>query len=177
VRIWLNDGMTDTDEARYELISRQVGNWTTRQRVWSSPGTEPIELPPMVVSRRMVRGVFLEEVMEAAPGSDQDPFTRVAYLSFNPINRRFEYVTLDSRYPPIMFETSVDDKIEDGRAIILYVTGFTTPSGFGEIPPREWASQRRLLIVQDSDTTLCRQYWTLPQSAPFLAMEYTYKRT
>jgi hypothetical protein len=76
-----------------------------------------------------------------------------------------------------MFETSVDDEIEDGRTIVLHVTGFTTPSRFGEIPPREWASQRRLLMVQGSDTTLCRQYWTLPQSAPFLAMEYTYERT
>jgi len=76
-----------------------------------------------------------------------------------------------------MFGTSVDDKIEDGRAIVLYVSGFTTPSGFGEIPPREWASQRRQLIVQDSDATVCRQYWTLPHSAPFLAMEYTYNRT
>ena len=175
--IWLNDAVADTDEARYELIGRQVGDWSVRQRVWSSPSADPIELPPMVARRRMVRGVFLEEVMEAAPGSGQDPFTRTAYLSFNPINRRFEHVTLDSRYPPVMFETSVDDKIEDSRAIVLYVTGFTTPAGFGEIPPREWASQRRLLMVQDPDTTLCRQYWTLPQSAPFLAMEYTYKRS
>jgi len=177
VWICLNDGMADTDEARYELISRQAGDWSVRQRVWSSPRAEPIELPPMVARRRMLRGVFLEEVMEAAPGSGQDAFTRTAYLSFNPINRRFEHVTLDSRYPPVMFETSVDDELEDSRAIVLYVTGFTTPSGFGEIPPREWASQRRLLMVQDPDTTVCRQYWTLPQSAPFLAMEYTYKRT
>lgn len=125
----------------------------------------------------MVRDVFLEEVMEAAPGSGQEPFTRTAYLSFNPVNRRFEHVTLDSRYPPVMFETSIDDQVQDGKTIVLYVTGFTTPpGGFGEIPPREWASQRRLLTAQDADTSLCRQYWTLPASAPFLAMEYTYKR-
>jgi hypothetical protein len=176
VSIWLDESMAETDEARYEVISRQAGDWSVRQRVWSSPTAEPIELPPMVARRRMVRDVFLEEVMEAAPSSGQAPFTRTAYLSFNPINRRFEHVTLDSRYPPVMFETSVDDKLEDSRTIVLYVTGFTTPSGFGEIPPREWASQRRLLTVQDPDTTVCRQYWTLPQRAPFLAMEYAYER-
>jgi hypothetical protein len=170
--------MGDADEARYEFISGQAGDWSVRQRVWSSAEAEPIELPPMVARRRMVRDVFLEEVMEAAPGSGQDPFTRTAYLSFNPINRRFEHVTLDSRYPPVMFETSVDDQVENGQVIALYVSGFTTPpAGFGDIPPREWASQRRLLIVQDQDTTICRQYWTLPQSAPFLVMEYTYQRT
>lgn len=169
--------MTPTDNGREELIGGQVGDWRVRQRVWSSATAEPIELPPMVARRRMVGDVFLEEVMEAARDSEQEPFTRIAYLSFNPINRRFEHVTLDSRYPPIMFETSVDDTVEDGGAITLYVSGFATPSGFGEIPPRQWASQRRQLIVQGPATTISRQYWTLPYRAPFLAMEYTYTRT
>ncbi len=82
----------------------------------------------MVAERRMVHDVFLEESMQPAAGSGQEPFTRIAYVSFNPVNRRFEHVSLDSRYPPIMFETSVDDQLDRDDTIVLFVSGFTTPA-------------------------------------------------
>jgi hypothetical protein len=168
--------MLEADERRFDWIRQQAGNWGVEQRVWSSPTAESILLPPMVARRRMVADAFLEEVMEPAPGSGQEPFRRTAYLSFNPINRRYEHVTLDSRYRPIMFETSVDDVLEGGHTVSLFVSGFTSPSGFGDIPAGQWVKQRRLLIAEGPAQTITRQFWTFPGAAPYLAMEYVYTR-
>ena len=168
--------MAEIDESITRWLTQQAGTWRVQQRIWSSATAYPVVLPPMVAERRMVHDVFLEESMQPAAGSGQEPFTRIAYVSFNPVNGRFEHVSLDSRYPPIMFETSVDDQLDRDDTIVLFVSGFTTPAGFGEIPAGQWASQRRLLIAESADHTICRQYWTFPWSAPFLAMEYDYTR-
>jgi hypothetical protein len=97
--------MAEIDELITRWLTQQAGTWRVQQRIWSSATAEPVVLPPMVAERRMVHDVFLEESMQPAAGSGQEPFTRIAYVSFNPVNRRFEHVSLDSRYAPIMFET------------------------------------------------------------------------
>jgi hypothetical protein len=159
----------------YDLIRRMVGQWQVNMRIWPADGAEPMVAPPMVATRELVRDAYLQEVMEAALGTDQDPFTRIAYLSFNNARRRYEYLSMDTRAPGMMYETTYGDELEEPGTIALYLDNFTFP-GWGQELTGQLVKQRRLLSVQDDDTTLCRQYWTLPAAAPYLSVEYIYKR-
>jgi hypothetical protein len=160
----------------YELIRQMVGTWQVQMRIWPAAGAEPLVTPPMVATRELVGDAFLQEVMGAAPGTEQDPFTRIAYLSFNNARRRYEFLSMDTRAPGMMFETSFGDELEEPSTIALYLDNFTFP-GWGQELTGQLVKQRRLLSVPDANTTLCRQYWTLPASAPYLSVEYVYTRS
>jgi hypothetical protein len=159
----------------YDLIRRMVGQWRVQMRIWPSAGAEPIVTPPMVATRELVGDAYLQEFMEPAPGTEQDPFRRIAYLSFNNARRRYEYLSMDTRAPGMMFETSYADELEEPDTIAVYLDNFTFP-GWGLELTGQLVKQRRLLRVTDADTTLCRQYWTLPANAPYLSVEYVYSR-
>lgn len=97
------------------LIVQMAGSWSVEQRMWPGAGAEPVRLPAAVARRRVVRGGFLEEFMESAPGAPE-PFTRVAYLQRNAVTRRWEYVSLDSRAPQMMTEKSDVESAAAGEA-------------------------------------------------------------
>lgn len=86
----------------YDLIRSMEGAWRVQQRVWPGAGATPITSGPYDAERRLIGNAFLQETMTVAPGSAEPPFTRTAYLAFNNANRRYEYVSLDTRYPRIM---------------------------------------------------------------------------
>jgi hypothetical protein len=79
------------------LIRDMTGTWSVEQRMWTGPGAGPAVLPSAIARRRLLEGGFLEEVMEKSPRVQGDTFTRIAYLNFNAVTQRFEYISLDSR--------------------------------------------------------------------------------
>lgn len=143
--------------------------------MWPAADTEPVTMPPAVARRRMIQDVYLEEVMEPAPGSDEPPFTRTAFLSFNDLNGRYEYVSLDTRFPPMMFETAFDNTLMNGNTITVYHDAFISP-GFDPATAGQLVKQRRDIIVENQDRVVVRQYWTLPAGEEFLAVESVYTR-
>jgi len=76
--------------SQHALLRQMVGTWNVEQRIWTGPKTEPIKPPPAVARRRLIGDAFIEEVMEAAPGSGQDPFTRIAYFNYTLFGLEFE---------------------------------------------------------------------------------------
>jgi hypothetical protein len=96
----------DPSTAEPPLVRRMEGTWNVEQRMWPGAGADAVALPAAVARRRVVRGGFLEEVMEGIPGGAGEPFTRIAYFHFNAVTHRYEYVSLDSRAPQMMTETS-----------------------------------------------------------------------
>jgi hypothetical protein len=159
-------------EAR--LLGELVGTWDVEQRVWAAAGADPLLLPPMVAERRLIGDAYLEEDLEPKPGSEQEPFTRLAFLFFNLTIRRFEYVSMDTRFPGIMFERSFDEGC-DNDTIALDIDMFVLP-GFGSELTAQAVKQRRLLTMQDADTTTVKQYWTACAQPEYLAVEYIYRR-
>ena len=162
------------------LIRSMAGTWSVRQRMWAGVDAPATDLPPAIARRRLLRGGFLEEVMELAPRASQEPFTRVAYFHFNAVTRRYEYVSLDSRAPQLMTEKSDAE------------TGATAPNEAREIrldgdvflAPR-WGDatnvrfRYRLTIGEIvRNRQVVRLYFT-PQAGggkEFLAFEYVYSR-
>jgi Protein of unknown function (DUF1579) len=158
----------------YDLIRALEGGWSVQQRVWPGPGAEPIALAPMVAERRLIGEAFLQEIMKPAPGSEQEPFARHAYLSFNNVDRRYEYVSLDTRYPRTMYETSFDaERAHRDRIIEVFIEAFTHP-GWGTEFVGQAMKQRREIIVESDRRNVVRQFWTPPGGSEFLAIEYVY---
>jgi Protein of unknown function (DUF1579) len=159
----------------YDLIKPMVGDWEVQQRIWLKAGAEPITSPPFIVHRRMT-GHFLEEVMEAKPGTDVTPFTRITYLNFNYANLQWEHIVLDTRYPVMMFETSHDGSIKNGKEITLYLPAFIIPPVWDKEIAGQLGKQRRTISLEGKDTNVIKQYWTIPGGREFLAIEYIYQR-
>jgi hypothetical protein len=159
-----------------EMLRPLSGTFAVENRLWPEPGADPI-ISVAVAHRRLVDDMYLEEVMTPTADADQPAFTRVSYLCFSVLNRRWEYVSLDTRIPAqLMYELSADDKVGDGQTLILNLPGFTLP-GWGSDVTGQWARQRREITLESPDRQIMRQYWTLP-AAPeeYLAVSYVYSR-
>ncbi len=159
-----------------------AGTWNVEQRMWPGAGADAMTLPAAVARRRVVRGGFLEEVMEGIPSSDREPFTRIAYFHFNAVTRRYEYVSLDSRAQQMMTEKSeaesATSKMREGDEISLDGGLFVAP---------RWGNStnvtfRYRLVIGGvvKDRQVVRLFLT-PQSKDagkeFLAFEYVYTRS
>ena len=162
------------------LMQQMVGAWNVQQRMWPGSGAEAINLPPAIAHRRLVGGAFLEEAMELAQSSGQEPFTRVSYFNYNAVNRQYEYFSLDTRAPQMMHERSYEAEIQSGPGkggLKLYGGSFVAPR-WGET--RNVAFIYRLTIGEVENDRQVVQLYLKPQSAEsaneFLAFEYVYTR-
>lgn len=164
------------------LVLGMAGTWNVEQRMWPGAGADAMTLPAAVARRRVVRGGFLEEVMEGIPSSAREPFTRIAYFHFNAVTRRYEYVSLDSRAPQMMTEKSeaegATSKMREGDEISLDGGLFVAP---------RWGNStnvtfRYRLVIGGvvKDRQVVRLFLT-PRSKDagkeFLAFEYVYTRS
>jgi Protein of unknown function (DUF1579) len=171
----LANGENEVDKTSSTLIEQMVGTWNVQQRMWPGPGEQAINLPPAIAKRSLVRGVFLEEVMELAPGSQEEPFTRIAYFNYNAVNKQYEYVSMDSRLPQMMHENSQEINGEEG--ITLYGGSFVAPR-WGEA--QNVAFRFRLVIGNVKNNRQIVGLYLTPMSdqssKEFLAFEYVYTR-
>lgn len=167
--------------AEHALLRGMVGTWSVAQRMWTGPNTKPIGPLAAVARRRLVGDTFLEEIMEAAPGSGQDPFTRIAYFNYNKVTQRFEAISMDTRAPQAMYEKSYEDSAgnpgQNRRVVRLALEDdFALP---------QWGNQTnaafkgRKVIEIEGDRQTVRLYWTplaAENAQEFLAGEYVYTR-
>ena len=160
--------------AEIELLRTAAGLFDVHSRLWPEAGAEPIATDA-VARRRMVDDMYLEEIMEPRPGATE-PFSRICYLDFNPLSRRWEYVSLDTRIPAqLMYELSSDESLVDRSTVVLHLPAFTL-SGWGAKVTGQSVRQRREIALADPDRQEVRQYWTLPDAPEYLAVEYIYTR-
>ena len=99
--------------------------------MWPSSGAGEVNLPSAVAQRRLVGDTFIEEIIVLPAGSKDEPFTRIAYFNYNPINQQYEYFSIDTRAPQMMseksYETSAKSKTSDQAAISLFGESFVAP--------------------------------------------------
>lgn len=110
-----------------ERLAERAGTWDLTLTMRPSPDAEPIVWTDLIAERRMT-GLFLEEIIRPAPGSDQPDFERISYLTYNRIEGRWQYVSLDTRFPAgIMPAYSVDR--QSPEHIVLEFESLAFPGG------------------------------------------------
>ncbi|MFL6679843.1 MAG: DUF1579 family protein [Burkholderiaceae bacterium] len=163
------------------LLERMAGTWDVRQRMWPGPGAVAVELPRAVARRQLLDGKYLEESMEAAApdGPPSAAFHRHALLAYNPVAKRYEYTSLDSRAPQLMTEIGAPQPASDpGGPVVLQGGRFLAPDWGGS---RNVSFRYRLTIgpVQPDGTQTVQLHLTpetvLPKKA-FVAFEYVYTK-
>ncbi|WP_129642030.1 DUF1579 family protein [Peristeroidobacter agariperforans] len=158
------------------LMRQMAGKWSVEPKMWPGADAKAIELPKATAQRRIVSDAFLQEEMTPAGGSQQEAFTRIAYVSFNTINQQYEYFSLDSRLPQMMSYTLPGaNQARDGQ-IELRGTSFVAPSwGDAKNVPFMY---RLTISAVESGRQVVRLFLKeqRPQAKEFLAFEYLYIR-
>jgi len=163
------------------LLERMAGTWDVQQRMWPGPGAQAVELPKAVARRQLLDGKYLEETMEpAAPDAPPSAaFHRHALLTYNPVARRFEYTSLDSRAPQLMTEIGAAQPASNpGGPVGLQGGRFLAPDWGGS---KNVSFRYRLTIgpVQPEGKQTVQLHLTPETVLPkkeFVAFEYVYSK-
>src|SRR5438552_16529338 len=63
-----------------DLIRDMAGTWQVQQKMWPGADKDPVTVPSAVAHRRLLVGLFSEEVMENVPQAEGDSVRRFAWL-------------------------------------------------------------------------------------------------
>lgn len=158
-----------------KLLEQQVGTWDVTCTLRLTADAEPVVVKGLVAERRMV-GRYMEEVMKPAPGSKVPDFRRIAYLTYSKVEGRWQYVSLDTRFPVGIMPAHSFDKGSDKELVLEFA-----PLGFvglgSEVEGRMMRSN--FVITRDGkDHEVARQYWVTSDGTgrKWLAVEYDYTR-
>lgn len=163
------------------LLERMAGTWDVQQRMWPGPGALAVELPKGVARRQLLDGKYLEESMEpAAPDAPPSAaFHRHALLTYNPVAKRYEYTSLDSRAPQLMTEIGAPlPSAEAAGPVKLQGGRFLAPDWGGS---KNVSFRYRLVIgpVQSDGKQIVQLHLTPETVLPkkeFVAFEYVYSK-
>jgi hypothetical protein len=157
--------------AEVQQLAREVGTWDVTMTIRPSAEATPIVVSGMVAERSMV-GLYLTETMRPAPGSNVPEFRRIDYLTYDNVQARWEYASIDTRAPiGIMFAKSFASG--PGTEVTVYFDNFPNP-GLGDVGGGVRA--RHVDTRESDDHTFKRQYWTRPGEPEWLAIQYEYTR-
>jgi Protein of unknown function (DUF1579) len=156
-----------------QQLAREVGSWDVTMRLWPTAGAKPVVVGGLVAERTMM-GLYLSETLRPAPGSGAPDFRRVDDLTYDSLQARWEYVSMDTRAPiGIMFARGFEGE-RGADAITVFFDNFANPGigpGIGEM-----VRARHVDTRVDDNHTFKRQYWTRVGAPEWLAIEYAYTR-
>jgi hypothetical protein len=158
-----------------QALARRTGTWDVTFTNWDAPGAEPTVVIGLVAERRMI-GPMLEETLQSAPTTAGTPFVRVDDLTFNRLEGRWQYMSMDSRVPFGLMNAASLDADPEQRVFVSFVPFATTGSGpdaSGQMFRMEQVIQR-----QDADHETKDQYFMPAGGSPakWLAKRYSYTR-
>ena len=158
-----------------EALAREAGTWDVTFTTWDAPGAEPTVVTGLVAERRMI-GPMLEEILRPAPNAGGPPFVRVDDLTFNRLEGRWQYMSMDSRVPfGLMTAASLDADPEE-RVFVAFTPFATT--GSGPVASGQMFRMEQVIQRQDADHETKDQYFTPAGGTPtkWLAKRYSYTR-
>ena len=158
-----------------QALTRRAGTWDVTFTNWDAPGAEPTVVTGLIAERRMI-GPMLEEILRPAPNASGTPFVRVDDLTFNRLEGRWQYMSMDSRVPFGLMTAASLDADPEQRVFVTFAPFATTGSGpaaSGQMFRMEQVIQR-----EDADHETKDQYFTPAGGAPakWLAKRYSYTR-
>jgi hypothetical protein len=154
-------------------LSRRVGTWDVVMTMRPTPDAEPLVVRRLVAERVMI-GLYLQETMRPSQGSDVPDFRRLEYLTYNAVEARWQYVSMDTRAPiGLMAARSFDP--QQGASVTVYFDN-SALAGFGPELQARLFRARHVTTTESNDRDVARQYWIAAGAKEWLAVQYEYTR-
>jgi hypothetical protein len=167
-----NDRMLEGGPEAAWLASRS-GTWDVVMTLRPTAQATPVVVKDLIAERTMI-GPYLQEIMRPRAGSSVADFHRIEYLTYNRVEARWQYVSMDTRVPiGLMTATSVGD--EPSTSITVYFENFAIP-GFGPELEGRFFRARPQTTRESDDRDITRQFWTSVGKSEWLAVQYVYSR-
>ncbi len=158
-----------------ESLSQMVGNWEVTETVWSSPTALPVTNKKYFAVRRMI-GSILQEIMYDKDGSPLKDIERIDYLSFNRVEGRWKYLSMDARVPVGLMPGTSFTRGETGKITIQF-DPFSLP-GTGPTVSGQMLRMDETITMLNPDHSIKEQRFILADgdATPYLAHKYEYIR-
>jgi hypothetical protein len=158
-----------------ERLAQSVGSWNVRMTMQLSPDAQATVVDGVIAERKMI-GEHLQEIMQPAPGSSVPAFQRIAYLLFNRIEGRWQYVSMDTRLPVGIMPAQSFDSGSPTRIELQFA-----PIAFpGTGPAVDGRMMRSNLILSrlDADHEVSEQFFIAADGTGrrWRAVQYDYTR-
>ncbi len=159
-----------------QALVRRAGFWDVSITSWDGPGAKPVVLSGLVAERRMI-GPMLEEVLHPVDGAAGASFSRADFLTFNRLEGRWQYMSMDSRVPDGLMSAYSLDADPEQRVFMSFLP-FATPHIGGNGAIGQLWRMEQVIARQDADHEVKEQYFTAAGSAPvkWLGNRYSYTR-
>jgi hypothetical protein len=156
-----------------QRLGRRVGTWDVVNTFRPTPHATPVVARGLIAERMMI-GLYLQEIMRAAPGSNIPDFRRIEYLTYNPVEARWQYVSLDTRAPVGLMPAKSFGQEQESSITVHFEN--SALAGFGPELEGRLLRARHVTTVESDDRDVSRQYWSSPGEQEWLAVEYAYTR-
>ena len=156
-------------------LATRAGTWDATLTSFSRSGGAPVVLSGLVAERQMI-GPMLQEILRSVPGASGPSFERVDDLTFNRLDGRWDYMSMDSGVPDgLMVAWSID--YNPGERILVSFLPFAT-AGSGPDATGQMTRMEQVIVRQDADHEVKDQYFTPANGvgAKWLAKRYSYTR-
>jgi quinol monooxygenase YgiN len=174
VPAWMERGLPSEGHAALEPL---IGTWRVQKSVFGTMGRSP-DLPPIVsdeitTTREWVAGG--RYIQDTTTGSvDGQPYWRRGWLGYSNMNRRYEWVTIDSLNTTMMIYLG---KPGSGKEQPIVLTGAFTDQGVvSEGTVGKSVEQRTMIRIDNQDRHVFELYFTPPGAREQLADRSVYTR-
>jgi hypothetical protein len=153
---------------KHRWLAPLVGTWNVAMRVWPAPGAQPIASNALVAKRDWILGGrYLREELQGEFAGN--PSNRIAILSYNNLEERFELATMDTFEPGQMWYTS--NSAATSSRINLH--GDNVEAGFGQAPTGRKRALRFEFEIERA-RNVQRIYVKYPGQEEFLFVEQVF---
>jgi hypothetical protein len=171
---WVRRGIPGAGHANLNPL---IGTWRVHKNIYGTMGRSP-DLPPIVsndiTTRRewVADGHYIEDLTEGKV--DGKPYWRKGWLGYSIMDRRYEWVTIDSLNTTMMRYLG---KEGTGQQMPISMTGVFTDQGVvNEKTVGKPVGQRTVIRIENNDRHIFELYFTPPGEKEQLADRSVYTR-
>ena len=156
-------------------LAQLTGLWDVTETVWAMPNAAPVVMKGLVAERKMI-GLMLQETLRSA----SDPSAKVLrmdYLSFNRVEGRWEYVSIDTRAAVGIMTAQSYGRDKDNHITITFQP--LAVAGPGQEATGQMLRIREEITSEAPGRNQKDQYFIMADgsSTEWLAHRYAYHRT
>ena len=156
-------------------MAAYAGLWDVTETVWDRPGGNPVTTTGLVAERRMI-GSYLQEFIRPASDTSNQDIKRIDYLSFQRVEGRWKYVSIEMRAPVGIMPAYSFDR-GDAAGVVLVHEPFAITGGGSDVAGQ--MLRMNTVVTRDGpDRDVKNQHFILSDGAGtvWLAHRYAYAR-